>query len=258
MKRVFKNLLVAAAVAGAIMFQREFVHAKDRVPTEPPAIVKSEKEVKRVKKLGKDITVECKANSEDGRVTYTYYIDGKKKTTSTDAQIKGEKIVGFDCFENKTFIVTKNEAVLTDGYGKAYLGSLDDSGDGRLRITSIRIYFNEKDRKSEDAFRAFINEKMAVIQLRDNRIVVYCDDSGTYEIDNKERNIDVKFFYDYALIVKKVKKGTNQILHIIKPGMDITYSVEGKKMFFDEMTEIEKEFLKKFLDKAFEKWEQKK
>ena len=253
MRKEIKKSLVAAAVAAAIMFQSEFVHAKNRVPTEPPVIVKSEKEIKRVKKLENDITVECKANSEDGKVTYTYHIDGKEKTTSTDAQIKGEKIVGFDCFENKTFIVTKNEAVLTDGYGKAYLGSLDDSGDGRLRITSIRIYFNEKDRKSEDAVRAFINEKMAVIQLRDNRIVVYCDDLRTYEIDNKERNIDVKFFYDYALIVKKVEKGINQILHIIKPGKDIAYSVEGKKMFFDEMTEIEKEFLKKFLDEAFEK-----
>ena len=98
MKRVFREPLVATAAAEAIVFQSEFVHAKDRVPTEPPAIVKSEKEVKRVKKLENGITVECKANSEDGKVTYTYYIDGKEKTKSTDAQIKGEKIVGFDCF----------------------------------------------------------------------------------------------------------------------------------------------------------------
>jgi len=126
-KKVFREPLVAAAVAEAIVFQSEFVHAKDREPTEPPAIVKSEKEVKRVKKLENGITVECKANSEDGKVTCTYYIDGKEKTKNTDAQIKGEKIVGFDCFENNTFVVTNNGAVFVDGYGKAYLGSIDDS-----------------------------------------------------------------------------------------------------------------------------------
>ena len=252
MRKEIKKSLVAAAVAAAVMFQSEFVHAKNRVPTEPPAIVKSGKEIKRVKKLENGITVECKANSEDGKVTYTYYIDGKEKTTSTDAQIKGEKIVGFDCFENKTFIVTKNEAVLTDGYGKACLGSLDDSGDGRLRITSIKVFWKKGDNKSEEAVKAFINNNAAVIQLKDNTIRVYCDDLELYKINNKERNIDVKFFYDYVIIVKK---GTNQILHITKPGTGIAYSVEEKKMFFDKekMTEIEKEVLKEILDEAFEK-----
>jgi len=252
MRKEIKKSLVAAAVAAAIMFQSEFVHAKNRVPTEPPAIVKSEKEIKRVKKLENGITVECKANSEDGKVTYTYHIDGKEKTTSTDAQIKGENIVGFDCFENKTFIVTNNGAVLTDGYGKACLGSLDDSGDGRLRFTSIKVSWKKGDNKSEDAVKAFINNNAAVMQLKDNTIRVYCDDLELYRINNKERNIDVKFFYDYVIIVKK---GTNQILHITKPGTGIAYSVEEKKMFFDKekMTEIEKEVLKEILDEAFEK-----
>ena len=255
MKRVFKKLLVAAAVAGAIMFQSEFVHAKDRVPTEPPAIVKSEKEVKRVKKLKNSITVECKANSEDGKVTYTYYTDGKEEIKSTDAQIKGEKIVGFDCFENNTFVVTKNGAVFVDGYGKAYLGSLYDSGDGRFRFTSIKVSWRKGDNKSEDAVKAFINKNAAVIQLKNNSIRVYCDNLELYRINNKERNIDVKFFYDYAIIVKK---GTNQILHITKPRTRIAYSVEEKKIFFYEMTEIEKEVFKQILDEAFEKLEQKK
>ena len=249
MREEIKKSLVAAAVAAAIMFQSEFVHAKNRVPTEPPAIVKSENEIKRVKKLGNGITVECKANSEDGKVTYTYHIDGKEKTTSTDAQIKGEKIVGFDCFEKNTFIVTKNGAILTDGYGKAYLESLDDSGDGRVRFTSIKVSWKKGDDNSEEAVKAFINNNVAVIQLKDNTIRVYCDDLELYKINNKERNIDVKFFYDYVIIVKK---GTNQILHITKPG-SIGYSVEEKKMFFDEekMTEIEKEVLKEILDDAF-------
>jgi|GEM_PF-2578681 len=200
----------------------------------------------RIIKNHGNISIECRADTNEGKLIYTYRYDDYVKTKSIEAPIKGKKIIGFDCFQKQTYIIIEDKAIFFDGYGLVYLGSQERY----IRISNIAIDF-KKD-QGATAVKAFISENTAVVLLSDNTLLI----TDTGYIPNKFRDIDVLFFYEYIIVWRK---NGGKVLYIAKQNSNYMITVDKKSKvtidLFKTKYELELDILRSILDKSFKKAE---